>query len=547
MVWSKETSCGYESAKIAPHVVQYTRGRCLDLGCGMHRVWPSVVGIDNGAAFGGQTAAQIKGEIDDLSLFADASHDGVFSSHALEDFPRDKVPGVLREWARVLKIGGYLSLYVPSMNLYPKCGEDGANPAHKWDIYPGDVEKILRNATSCGWTQVESEERSMLDEYSLFLVFQKRDDGQWVERSWCRNPGGKKRALVIRYGAIGDQMMAASILPGLKKLGYHVTYNTTEDAQSLLLHDPHIDEWLLQDKDQVPNTAASPELGAYWEKLRERYDYIVNLSESIEGALLAMPGRPNHSWPDAARRKLLNRNYLEWTHDTADVPRVYNQRFYATPDEIAQALAFKAEMGKPVVSWALVGSAAHKTYPWIEVVCAWLLKNSPCHIVLTGDSKVGKLLQDSIVEKLKAADLDVSRVHGMCGEWRIRQALAFAQIANCVVGPETGVLNAVAMEKVPKVIYLSHSSRENLTKHWNNTTTLFPDRAKAPCYPCHRMHYDWTYCPKDEATGAATCAASISAETVFKAIAAAMGAAKKEFTVKRSARAQDQPSVAGAP
>jgi hypothetical protein len=34
---------------------------------------------------------------------------------------------VLAEWARVLKVGGYMVLYVPSGNLYPHIGEEHAN------------------------------------------------------------------------------------------------------------------------------------------------------------------------------------------------------------------------------------------------------------------------------------------------------------------------------------------------------------------------------------------------------------------------------------
>jgi hypothetical protein len=60
---------------------------------------------------------------------------------------------------------------------------------------------------------------------------------------------------------------------------------------------------------------------------------------------------------------------------------------------------------------------------------------------------------------------------------------ALAQVADVVVGQETGLLNAVAMEPMRKVVLLSHSTHENLTKHWVNTEALTGD---VPCYPCHR-------------------------------------------------------------
>jgi ADP-heptose:LPS heptosyltransferase len=517
-----ETSNGNEQDKIAPWVIPYTRGKCLDLGCGTRKAWPGLIGVDNGKVYGPQTQCDIRSEIDDLSMFTDASMDGVFSSHALEDFAAEKIPSVLREWSRVLKKDGFLTLYVPSANLYPKIGEPGANPYHKVDIFPGDVEKWLQESTTCGWTQLEREERNESNEYSHFLVFQKRDDGKWVENIWERNPEGKKRALVIRYGAIGDLIVMSSILPLLKEQGYHITINTMPESADLLFHDPHVDAWLLQDRDQVPNL----QLGPYWDTIRLRYDKVVNLCESVEGALLTLPGRLQHTYPEEARRSLFNVNYLERTHDIAGVPHKFSPRFYATDEEIAWAEHIKRTMGSPLIYWAINGSASHKVYPWIQVVVKWLLEKSPCAIALGADAGIGKQLQDGILEVLKSDGNDMSRVHGMAGVWSVRKALAICKVANCIVGPETGPLNAVCMERVPKVIYLSHSTHENLTKHWVNTHVLMPDKEFAPCWPCHRLHYDWSYCNQDKTTNAALCASSIKPTTIFEAIAVAMGAKK---------------------
>src|SRR6266481_5437668 len=144
MTWSADKDFSYtEAAKIAPMIVHYIQGRCLDIGPGTGKVWPQAIGYDQQMDRGIPTT-DIVGKADDLSLFSDESMDAVFSSHCLEDFDRDKVPAVLAEWTRVLKMGGHMVLYVPSANLYPKCGEPGANPAHKWDIYPGDIEALLK-------------------------------------------------------------------------------------------------------------------------------------------------------------------------------------------------------------------------------------------------------------------------------------------------------------------------------------------------------------------------------------------------------------------
>lgn len=334
---------------------------------------------------------------------------------------------------------------------------------------------------------------------------------------WQRNPNGQKRALVIRMGAIGDAIVTAAIFPGLKAQGFHLTVNCKPSTYEVLKHDPHIDEWLIQENDFVPNEM----LGPYWAALGERFDRVVNLSESVEGLLLTLPGRLNHAYSDEARRAIYGKiNYLEHTANIAAVPHEFsNARFHATDDEMRWAHAIRKRMNGPVLVWCINGSSMHKVYPWVQVVSKWLLDRTPAHIVLYGDPGVGKALQDGIIDCLARDGCDMSRVLGVADKWKIRQSLAFAKVVDCVVGPETGPMNAVGVEEVPKVIYLSHSSQDNLTKHWKNTTVLEASRDEVPCaQACHRLHFDWTYCSKNEATGAAACASAISPDRMFKAI-----------------------------
>lgn len=546
MTWTAETSRGFESDKIAALAVPYIQGRWLDLGCGARKVWPSAIGIDNGGVYG-RGGADMAGDIADLSMFSDASMDAVFSSHALEDFPLDRVAYVLKEWLRVLKIGGHLVLYVPSGNLYPHIGEEGANPAHQWEPMPGDIEGILKaivlpghpgarssimgpfSEPEYGLELIESEERSDTNEYSLFVVVRKTAAHgglrNWTENLWQRNPGGKKRALVVRFGAIGDQIQTSSILPGLKKQGYHITYCTTPRGQQVVRHDPHVDDWWIQETDFVPNE----QLGPYFESVLTRFDLFVNLCESIEGTLLALPNRVQHTYPYETRRRLMGTvNYLERMHDIAGVPHIWAPKFYPTIEELMWAGKWLEQNtnGMPVLVWAITGSSAHKIYPFIHIVLRWLLEQSPCHVVLTGDNGISKGLQEGIIKCLVEDGADVSRVHAMAGEWTVRESLTLAKQADCVVGPETGLLNAVAMEPMPKVLYLSHSSRENLTRDWVNTQTLAPPAGSVSCFPCHQLHADWTYCHQDAETKAAACATAIKPEVVFEAVAMAFGAVK---------------------
>ena len=184
-------------------------------------------------------------------------------------------------------------------------------------------------------------------------------------------------------------------------------------------------------------------------------------------------------------------------------------------------MTFKAGIGRPIVMWAIGGSSVHKLYPFTQIVVSWLLKRTDAHVILaTGPDMVD--LEEGIISALAKNGADLLRVTRTGGVWDLRRALTFAEYADVVVGPETGIINAASHLATPTVVMLSHSSRTNLTKHWRNTIVLEPDKEKTPCFPCHRLHYDWTYCPQIEETGAALCASNITPEVVYKAIERAM-------------------------
>jgi ADP-heptose:LPS heptosyltransferase len=517
MTWRPELMGGCEQVKIAAIVVPYLQGRSLDIGSGPGKLWPAMTGIDIRQE-AGRPISDLCMDGTDLSLFGDDSMDAVFSSFLLHLIDRDKVPDVLLEWSRVIKPDGHLVLYLPHL---PADLDNKPFPDQKWDVDLQDMDRLFEE-TIPGWQRIEDDERQEGDEYAHLYVFKRPGVKHAVK--WERHPEGKKRALVVRYGAIGDAIVAASVLPQLKKQGYHITFMCHPSTKEVLLHDPNVDEWNVQAKDFVPNEV----LGPYWAEVGRRYDKVVNLCESVEGLLLALPGRINHNYSDEARRMLYDDvNYLEHTHNIAGVPHEFAALYHMTHEEREKAKWERRKMNGPVVVWCVNGSSPHKVYAWIAVVVGWLLERTPAHVVLYGDSgPLGSGLTEGIYDVMRKHGRDLDRLHPVGGSWPIRRALAFAHVVDCVIGPETGPLNAVGMADVAKVIYLSHSSPNNLTKHWKNTITLEADKDRCPCYRCHRLHSNWDFCHQNEQTNAAQCASSITPESVFEAIAMAIGARK---------------------
>lgn len=505
MVWKADAPQGDESSKIRWDTVPFTRGLGLDVGCGPMKVWPHAIGIDNRkdtGLFGIQMNPDITlPDACNISIFATGSCDWIYSSHTLEHIPDHKK--ALREWWRLVKPAGFLILYLPHKKFYPNIGQPGSNPDHKHDFMPEDIIEAMKEVG--GWDLMVNEDRNQDNEYSFFQVYKKYDDKR-LHRFSCKEPKPAKTCAVIRYGAWGDVIQMSSILPKLKEEGYHITLYTVPRAYEVVKHEPLIDAVVLQDPEQVPNTW----LGPYWEYIRKKYDRFINLSESVEASLLAMPDRIPYTWNKETRHVYMNRNYLEFTHEVAGVPfDKPRMRFVATADEKKWAEREKAKMGAaPLILWALSGSSVHKVWTYCDIVFRQILAVFPqAKIVTVGDANCKNVLEPFWK--------DEPRIIKRSAEWTIRETMAFAQVCNLVVGPETGVMSAMAMELMPKIVLLSHSTVENLTKDWVNTQSLTGD---APCYPCHKMIYVWEQCNRNKDTGGAECMARITPQAVWEAV-----------------------------
>ena len=346
--------------------------------------------------------------------------------------------------------------------------------------------------------------------------------GHWRENT-LESLGGVREAptaCVVRYGAFGDMIMASSVLPLLKAQGYRVCVNTEPRGMDILKMDPNVDEWFLQEKDQVD----ARELHEYWDYVSPMFQKWVNLTGSVEGRCLAQgprvqqiggkdrifPPSADYHLPHDERHAKFDLNYLEVTHQLADVPFEHGPRFYATLPERRNARFLVDRMRNRgvdrVIAWVLSGSSTHKLYPYMDDAIKIILVSRPnTGIIFLGSETDAFLAQPWRDER---------RTTNRAGKLSIRDTMAVAQLADVVVGPETGVLNAVSMEENRKVVFLSHSSVENLTKHWRNTVSI---TSNAPCHPCHQLHLSIHECDLDPNTQMPICT-SLDPVVVARAI-----------------------------
>jgi ADP-heptose:LPS heptosyltransferase len=312
-----------------------------------------------------------------------------------------------------------------------------------------------------------------------------------------------KTAAIVRVGGNGDALWAASIAAHLHADGYRVTLFVSANGEQVLRHDPHIDHIVI-----VPAGMSEHDLIEYWAVNAPRFDKWINLIGSVEGRLLPHQSVHDFYLPHALRHKLNNHNYIDMVHAyagfEAGTPSL--QKFYPNADELAWAKQTRAELKGPMVLLSPTGSGHFKAWPHSQRFME-LMADAGIYTVMVGDLKH---LPD--LDMVARHGIDYGHVVGM--EWPLRLALAYALQADCVVATESVFANAVAYEPIPKVVMLSHSSNENLTRDWDNCIALEAPAAVS-CHPCHRIHNEgMALCKKDTTANASACMASYSAETV---------------------------------
>lgn len=433
--------------------IAYLRGKGLSFGIGPEAIYPKLA-IDDGKYSLNVDVMRHQGvEVcgQDLSIFSRDSLDHLFIGDRLRQYSDPE--NILRELCSKLKPGAHLIIH--NINKTLTDIEPLLALIGKWQT----KDTYLRDGQFLGiWKLINRTERGVLPP----------------------KPKPPKRALIARYGAIGDMIMISPLIHRLHDDGYHVTLNITPYCVDVLKHNPFVDNILLQERDAIPNQ----DLGDYWKEWMHDYDKYINLSESIEGKLLKVEGRRDFYTSKDWRNATCNTNYYDQTLKLGGYPEVLGARgeLYFSRDEEKKAKRIRDQYkDKFLILWALKGSSYHKTYPLLEpVLNMWLAKHPEALVLLTG-SPADKELQ-----------FKHPQVVPLAGAIPLREVFALTKVVDLVAGPETAVLNAAGCFSTPKLTFLSHSDHNALCKYWENDFCLSADVA---CHPCKSLHYTKESCP----------------------------------------------------
>lgn len=341
-----------------------------------------------------------------------------------------------------------------------------------------------------------------------------------------------KWAGICRFGGVGDNLIAASVLRPLKTLGYKVEVITTaKDTNCVFRNNPFINKLSLKKDGDIPGGA---EWQRWFEARRDEYELFVNLSHSCEYRHALFPDQTQFWWPQDYRRKLCAGSYLETVHDIVGVPYTFGRLFFPTGEERERALKSRNEtVGGSYVAWVLSGSRVDKIYPYAAMAIARIIRELNIPVVMVGVGGKQFEMAKQIMEHVARQNGDHKNLHlalspegsdpGGHQHWSIRRSLTQALYADLVITPDTGVAWATAFEELPKIVLLSHASKENITKHWQNTVTLAANVDRVPCWPCHRLHNDISTCtPNRDGGHAAACMSDISVEAILNAAQTAL-------------------------
>lgn len=319
------------------------------------------------------------------------------------------------------------------------------------------------------------------------------------------NHSGQKKALVIRLGAWGDMVMASPLFRLLKQDGFYTVANVNPRGAKVLENNPYVDEVMLHPDDCVPNE----KLGEHWAKISEGFDRVINLSGSIESGLLKTRDDREYQWTTDRRHETCNVNYYDRTLEVGRFQErgLNGELYFSSEEEKWGGMVRDQHREKFVVLWSLSGSSVHKFYPWAEYVGPKFLEAHSDAVIFTVGEAGCSLIQFNHPRNKKRV-----------GQWDIRRSFVMAKYADLVIGPETGVLNAAGCFETPKVVMLSHSSHENLSKYWKNCIPVEADKTHAPCHPCHKMIYNTNDCITNKVTGLPVCTAHLKPEIVLNAM-----------------------------
>lgn len=314
------------------------------------------------------------------------------------------------------------------------------------------------------------------------------------------------RILVVRIGALGDALVTTPLVRYLAEKGHEVVFLGSEQSEEILRENKRISEFVHHERDSIAND----KLGEYFQKVAKDHgcEKVIDLCESIEVRLAIARDYPMWNWPKAERRAYANVNYYEYAfamaatqhldlfdNFPAEERNLTPEMFFSQDEEDWAMEERKKNVGRTVIMWGLSGSGRQKTYPYVPYIVSDLIRHDRHMKVILVGGQTCQVLECGFQQS--------AQIVKRSGDYTFRQSAIMTKYVSLVVSPDTGFLHAAGCWDTPKIGLLTHTSIENITKHFKNDFSI---ESKAPCAPCFRLIQNaGKECPLEPATTATLC------------------------------------------
>lgn len=306
------------------------------------------------------------------------------------------------------------------------------------------------------------------------------------------------KIFVVRIGAFGDCLITTPLIRFLKQEGHEIFYLASEQGLEVLGNNPNIDKLIHHKRDSIEND----KLQAYFESIAKENgcEKIIDLCESIEVRLAVGADYPQWNWPKKERVAHCNINYYEYAfkHAGYDTPPDFNfkpEMFFDQAEEDFIVEIRKQCLGNRIIMWGLSGSGRQKAYPYVPYIVGDIVKEFEDVVVILVGGENCKILECGFPNH--------KRILKKSGEFSFRQSALMAKYSDLVIAPDTGFLHAAGCWNTPKIGLLTHTTKENITKHFENDYSI---ESSAVCAPCFRLIIEAEIqCPTEKETKACLC------------------------------------------
>lgn len=163
-----------ETAEARKTLSPFCEGLGIDIGFGGDPINKNSITFDLPNPYTkGKVKQILQGNCKSLNFICDEVFDYVYSSHVLEDFTYQELPKIIKEWRRILKVGGFLVINCPDQQRFlSHCKKTGQsiNYNHKESDFSLQTFTAIVEKTGM-WQTVFT--KPFAGNYSWYLVLRK--------------------------------------------------------------------------------------------------------------------------------------------------------------------------------------------------------------------------------------------------------------------------------------------------------------------------------------------------------------------------------------